>query len=334
MAYTVLIIGCGAIAGGYDATRSPADWPLSHAGAIARDDRFELAACVDPDPTARAAFVERWNVPHSADTVEGLAAQLGDYDLIVIASPTPFHAEHLEWALSMRPKAVFCEKPLARSFGEASRLHRSAAAQGIPLALNHTRRWQPDLNALVDAVREGEEWGPLLSAVGTYSKGIVHNGSHMVDLLMMFTGPLRLHSVGPSLSDHWPEDPTVNAILTAHGSGAPLHLIGGDARAVMQFELVMNFELGEIAIRDGGARIETRRVEDSPLFTGYRQHSAPISVPGRYAEAMATAYDDLAEVIAGKAHPKWSQSHGIAAQDLCEEIRLKALDALKEKASP
>ena len=59
MAYRVLIIGCGAIAGGYDADRSPQDWPLSHAGAIARDDRFELMACVDPNDATRNAFASR-----------------------------------------------------------------------------------------------------------------------------------------------------------------------------------------------------------------------------------------------------------------------------------
>ncbi|MDJ0978399.1 MAG: Gfo/Idh/MocA family oxidoreductase [Erythrobacter sp.] len=330
MAYSVLIIGCGAIAGGYDAQRSPEGWPLTHAGAIARDERFALAACVDPDENARNAFAERWKVPLAAPDLESLNAQAGDYDLIVIASPTPFHAEHLEWTHGLGPKAVFCEKPLAHSFGWAQSLFYGYDQSAIPLAINYTRRWQPDLNALVEEVRQGDRWGRLLSAVGTYSKGVVHNGTHLVDLLMMFAGPVDLATLGPALVDHWDDDPTVNAILTAKKTGAPLHLVGGDSRAVTQFELVLNFERGEIAVRDGGMRIETRRVEDSPTFSGYRQLGAPTSAPGRYAEAMSAAYDDLAKVMAGEVDPQWSGANGLEAQAICEAMRSKALENLKK----
>ncbi|MEM7689134.1 MAG: Gfo/Idh/MocA family oxidoreductase [Pseudomonadota bacterium] len=328
MAYQVLIIGCGAIAGGYDHDRSPEDWPLSHAGAIARDTRFALAACVDPDHAARGAFVDRWTVPNWAGSLDGLDAEPGEYDLIVIASPTECHAEHLEWALGQRPKAILCEKPLAKGYEPAFRLFHEAAQLKIPLAINYTRRWQPDINDLVERARYGEEWGELLSAVGTYSKGIVHNGSHMVDLMMMFAGPLEVHSVGPAVIDQWEDDPTVSAILTAKDRGQPLHLVGSDSRAVTQFELVLNYEFGEIAIRDGGMRIEIRRAAEDPVTAGYRRLGAPISAPGRYPEAMSAAYDNMAGVIARKAHPKWGDYNGISAQAICEQIRLIALETL------
>lgn len=330
MAYKVLIIGCGAIAGGYDAERSPDDWPLSHAGAIARDERFELAACVDPVTATRAAFAARWSVPRAEASLEALGAQAGDFDLIVIASPTPVHADHLDWALSMEPKAVFCEKPLAAGYEPTLRLFYKASQRKVPLAINYTRRWQPDLHDLVEETRFSGEWGELLSAAGTYSKGIVHNGSHMVDLMMMFVGPLEVHSVGPALIDHWEDDPTVSAILTANNLSEPLHLVGSDSRAVTQFELTLNYELGEIAIRDGGMRIETRRVEDNPMVAGYRRLGEPTSVPGRYPEAMALAYDNMAATIARKAIPAWSDYNGIAAQAICEQIRTIALENLKE----
>lgn len=333
VAYSVLIIGCGAIAGGYDADHSPDDWPLSHAGAIAHDPRFELAACVDPDPLARGGFQDRWAVLKGASSVEELGARPHRYDVIVIASPTKFHAGHLEWALAMRPKAIFCEKPLAHDYAEARRLFDKAAARRIPLEINYTRRWQPDLGALVDAMRGGSEWGRLLSAVGTYSKGIVHIGSHMVDMAMMFAGPLEVGAIGPAVRDHWDDDPTVSAILTAKDTGAALHMVGGDCRAVTQFELVLSYERGEIAIRDGGLRIETRHVKASDIFAGYRQLGPPESTPGRYPEAMAAAYNNLAEVIAGKALPKWSDLHGIGAQELCEEVRMKALENLAQVGS-
>ncbi|MEM8726021.1 MAG: Gfo/Idh/MocA family oxidoreductase, partial [Pseudomonadota bacterium] len=303
MAYRVLMIGCGAIAGGYDADRSSDDWPLSHAGAIARDDRFELAACVDPDEAARRSFAKRWEVGETAPTLEALDAQPGDYDLIVIASPTKRHALQLRWALNMKPHAVFCEKPLADTAQKARKLALDYSTAGIPLAVNFTRRWSPDLAEISDEIGLGE-LGELISAVGTYTKGIVHNGSHMIDLIQRMIGPVELHSTGPAMCDHWDDDPSVSAILTANDMGQPVHLVAGDARYVTQFELVLNCEHVEIAIRDGGMRIETRRVQDSHYFNGYRQLGPVESVPGRYTEAMSLAYGNLAEVIAQKAYPK------------------------------
>lgn len=330
MAYRVLIIGCGAIAGGYDKDRSPDDWPLSHAGAITRDDRFELAACVDPDEAAREAFAERWNVPVSAPCLDTLAAAPGDFDLIVIASPTNHHADQLEWALEMRPRAVFCEKPLAKNIATVEALIGAYETARIPLIVNYTRRWAPDLRGLADSAARGE-WGALLSAVGTYGKGVVHNGTHMVDLLEMFVGPMEVRAIGQAVIDFWDDDPTVDAILTAREWNEPVHLVSSDARALTQFELVLNYERGEIAMRDGGMRIETRRVVDSETFAGYRQLGPVEAAPGRYVEAMRAAYDDLAGVIGGTGQPKPAPSNGFATHAICEELRLAGLQQVEDQ---
>jgi len=324
MAYKVLIIGCGAIAGGYDADRSPNDWPLSHAGAIARDDRFELVACVDPDEAARKAFTERWGVLVSVPSLEALNASPGDFDVVVIASPTAFHAEHLEAARALKPRIVFCEKPMAADF-DASLGHLEAYRNaGIPLAVNYTRRWAPDL---VELARDWhKDWGRLLSAVGTYSKGVVHNGTHLVDLIHMILGPHEVYTVGLAVFDHWENDPSVSALLWHHSFDSSIHLVAGDSNAFTQFELVLSFEKGEVAIRDGGMRIETRRVIDSPHTAGYRQLGHPESCPGRYQEAMSAAYANIAEAIEAGAPLASDGSTALEAYAVCEQIRRRALE--------
>ncbi|MEL6529455.1 MAG: Gfo/Idh/MocA family oxidoreductase [Pseudomonadota bacterium] len=329
MAHKVLIIGCGAIAGGYDAKRSLEDWPLSHAGAIARDERFELVACVDPDKAGRELFAKQWNIANAAGSLENLEAGPGAFDAIVIASPTQHHAEQLGWALGMQPKFVFCEKPIASDLERAQDIAARYSAARIPLAVNYTRRWAPDLVALAQQVHDGE-WGTLISAVGTYTKGIVHNGSHMVDLLGMFVGEMRVHSVGPGWCDFWDDDPTVSAMLTTSDLGLPIHLVAGDAEHVTQFELVLNFERGEIAMRDGGMRIETRRVQDSKTFAGYRQLGLPESVAGRYPEAMTCAYANIADTLETGAPLASTARTAIEAHRICEEIRLEALEIIKK----
>lgn len=329
MAYKVLIIGCGAIAGGYDAERSPDDWPLSHAGAIARDQRFELAACFDTDEAALEEFGQRWHVPLPGDRYAPMGPEPGDFDVIVIATPTQEHARGLKGALLMKPELVFCEKPLADDLGQAQGIADEFAAAGIPLVVNHTRRWAPDLVELAQQVRDGE-WGTLISAVGTYTKGIVHNGTHLVDLLGMFVGEMQVHSVGPGWCDFWDDDPTVSAMLTTSDLGLPIHLVAGDAEHVTQFELVLNYERGEIAMRDGGMRIETRRVIDSGTFAGYRQLGPVENSAGRYPEAMTLAYANIADALETGAPLASTAQNALEAHAICEEIRLKALDTMKK----
>ncbi len=323
MTHRVLIIGCGAIAGGYDAPRSPGEWPLSHAGAITRDPRFKLAACVDPDDQAREAFARRWTVPQSAPSLEALSPQVGAFDVIVIASPTSRHAQHLRAARALKPQLVFCEKPIAADLETAKREVAAYRQAGIALAVNHTRRWAPDL---VELARNWPRlWGEPVSAVGTYAKGVLHNGGHLIDLVQMILGKHQLHGAGPAIYDHDRADPSVHAVLSHPTRGSSVHLVAGDCRAFTQFELVLTFERGEVAIRDAGLRMETRRLVESPLAAGYRQLGPVESAPGRYREAMSAAYANIAETIASGAPLACDAEHALAAHALCEEIRQAAL---------
>ena len=328
MTYKVLIIGCGAIAGGYDADRSPDEWPLSHAGAIARDERFELVACVDPNDTARAAFIARWGVPVAAPSLDALAASKGDFDMIVIASPTENHAAHLNAALSLKPRFVFCEKPLAKDLAEAEGIAAEFEAAGIPLGVNYTRRFPYDTAYLAD-----EKWtrnhGELISAAGTYTKGIVHNGSHMVDFLQFASGPLKIASVGPARFDHWKDDPTVSAILEAP-NGAPVHLVAGDARKISDFELTLTYEGGQSVTKEGGRYSEWRPVVDSETYAGYRVLGRAEGRDTQIDQAMAIAYDHIALVLADLGDFPSTAKTALSAQRLCEEIRQRALENLQK----
>ena len=146
----------------------------------------------------------------------------------------------------------------------------------------------------------------------------------------MFIGTVSLDTIGPARFDHWDHDPTVSAILTADKFNAPVHLVAGDARLVTQFELVLTYEEGEIAIRDGGMRIETRRVQASETVANYRQLGRPASAPGRYPEAMAGAFANIAEQLETGAPLASTAQTALAAQRLCEQIRLKALETMQK----
>jgi predicted dehydrogenase len=87
-----------------------------HLPQIARHDGFDLAAVVDPLDERRQEADAEYRVPGYTDLqscVEDMAV-----DLVVLASPTPMHAEHAETAFAAGSD-VFCDKPMAPDLAAA-----------------------------------------------------------------------------------------------------------------------------------------------------------------------------------------------------------------------
>lgn len=326
---STLIIGCGNIAGGFDADRPPGALPLTHAGAFRRHGGFDIAACVDPDRATREAFAARWQVRDAAESVEALAAISTSFDVISICSPNARHAEHLQTAIELAPRLIFCEKPVTSTAAATAALVEKCQAAGVLLAVNYTRRWAPDIVALADELARGE-WGAVRSAVGTYTKGVLHNGGHLIDLLHFLLGPMALTAAGAATFDHWDDDPSVPALLVTQ-TGIPVHLAVGDARDYALFELALVTERGEIAMRDGGLGWTVREAGASAAFAGYRTLGAHGVRPGRYDEAMLAAAGNIADALAHGAPLASTGRNALEAQRLCEEIsnagRARSTDA-------
>lgn len=325
---STLIVGCGNIAGGFDAGRPAEAGPLTHAGAFQRHGGFALTACVDPDAARREVFAARWGVQHTAASVAALATAPGTFDVISICSPNAVHAEHLEAAIALAPRLIFCEKPVTGNADATEALVARCHDAGILLAVNYTRRWAPDVVALAGELTRGER-GAVRSVVGTYTKGVLHNGGHLIDLLHLLFGPLTLTAAGDPVHDHWHDDPSVPALLAAQG-GVPIQLGIGDARDYALFELVVVTERGEIAMRDGGLHWTEREPGASAAFAGYRTLGGFAERPGRYDEAMSAAVGNIADALMTGAPLASTGDTALAAQRLCEQISTAGIARLSD----
>lgn len=321
--HEVLIIGCGLIAGGFDADRAPDALPFTHAGAFVRHPGFTVSACVDPDEATRAAFQARWDVTEGAANVAALGATEGRFAVISICSPTAFHREHVEAALMLRPKVIFCEKPVAKTAAETRALADLCAAQNVLLAVNYTRRWAPDIIRLAGELRDGG-WGQVRSAAGVYTKGAVHNGGHMADLLHLLLGEIDLIASGAAVQDFWDDDPSVPALLASR-DGVPVTLAIGDARDYALFELTLVTERGTLTMLDGGRAWSVRHAAASDTFAGYRALGPAEWCEGEYDAAMLAAVANLADAIEHGAPLASDVRNALAAQRLSETIRDAAL---------
>jgi predicted dehydrogenase len=315
----VFVIGCGNIAGGFDADRPPEALPLSHAGAYARHGGFELAACMDPDEARRSAFVRRWGVAEGHARLPDPSGLAGRFDVVSICSPTAFHAEHLAWALACRPRLIFCEKPLTPSLAESLEWVGRCERAGVPMAVNHTRRWAPDVVRLRDELRTGA-WGELRSVSGHYNKGVLNNGAHMIDLLHCLAGPLDLLSAGAAVHDFWPDDPSIPAMLRSR-SGVPVQLGTGHAGDYSLFELQLVTSTAVVSMEEGGMSWRVRRAVESASFKGYRTLDAGECRAGEYPQAMLAAVGNLHDHLTSGRPLASDGRSALEAQRLCAAIR-------------
>ncbi|MBU1656484.1 MAG: Gfo/Idh/MocA family oxidoreductase [Gammaproteobacteria bacterium] len=320
----VLIVGCGNIAGVFDQGRSSRDSPYTHAGAYIRDGRFNLAACVEPDDKHRSKFMAAWGIPAGFRSIEEALGSGVQFDVISICSPTDCHAHDLEMALRLKPKMIFCEKPVTASVAETKRLVTECGKLDIPLGVNYTRRWDSDISKLQANMQAGR-WGRLRSVVGYYNKGILNNGSHMLDLLNLLVGPMDIVKVGKPIHDYFPNDPTVPVWLEGP-QGVPVHLVCGHAEDYAIFELQFVFSQGVLTMEEGGMFWRERRALDSEIFKGYRMLEEGVRRVGEYPRAMLQAVDNIYRAI-NQGDPLASTGESaLAAQHVCEQIKQQACE--------
>lgn len=320
---TVLIVGCGNIAGRFDERRSADALPYTHAGAYRYDGRFLVQACVEPDRQRRQAFQQYWGIAQGFTQLSDVLGAGKHYDVISICSPSAAHFQDLQLAIKLRPRLIFCEKPVTYSVAETERIIADCESLSILLMVNYTRAWDPACRSLQADYAAGK-WGALRSVMGLYNKGIFNNGSHMLDLLSMLLGELHLQYAGRTVYDFFADDPTIPVVLEG-GNSVPIHLAISHAADYAVFELQWVFEQGIVLMEAGGFNWRVRGVEDNQEMAGYRIVQKGHFQSGEYEQAMLHAVDNIYRALmAGEALAK-SGRDALQVQRLCAQIRQSAL---------
>jgi predicted dehydrogenase len=167
-------------------------------------------------------------------------------------------------------------------------------------------------------------WGAVRSVSAIYNKGILNNGSHMLDLLLGLLGPLHIVSVGQVVADFFPNDPTVDATLRTE-QGFPVQLNVAHAQDYTLFEMQIVTERGVINMEDGGARWRFRHAKPSEQFAGYRFLNAGEWVEPFGSYALTGAVANIFDALQNGAPLASSGSNALQAQALCEQIQHMAL---------
>lgn len=123
-----------------------------HAPAVLQQPGFRLSAIVDPVESRRTEAAQLWNIPTYPDIKRLLESE--KVDLIVIASPTPFHAEQTTTALAAGAHVV-CDKPAATSLPEFDAMCSAATAARRHLIIYQPARLEPEIRTLKTILQRG-----------------------------------------------------------------------------------------------------------------------------------------------------------------------------------
>jgi predicted dehydrogenase len=270
--------------------------------------------------------MEYWGLESGyADITSCRAATGMNFDVASICTPTEFHAGCVIELADDPVRLVFCEKPMAADYASASAAVAACDRAGKPLFVNYLRRWCSELSELADNLQSGR-LGEVQCVSVRYAKGLVHGGSHALDLLHFFFGDLRVESILGTVDDGRTEDRTFNGLLRTEDE-APVFLIGSDYRKYSLFEIDITTSGGRVIIDNLGERLRYYAVRDSEEFPGHfvlhAERKQNIGLFFAMDRAMAGVYDTLSGVGASVT----STGHSaLATHKTCDAIIRLAAD--------
>ncbi len=171
----------------------PQGWAMAYqhaAGYHALSEECELVACADIVAENAGAFAQQWGKGHdhvykSAEAI----LEREDLDIVSIAVWPQWHAPLAIRAAQAGVAAIFCEKPMADTWGACRQMADVCREHGVRLAFDHQRRFGRPFRAAKEILESG-----LIGALVRVEFGagnLYDYGTHNFDLSSYFAGERR-----------------------------------------------------------------------------------------------------------------------------------------------
>jgi len=265
MTIGTLIVGLGQIGMGYDLRLDPTAHVYSHARAFSLHPAFRLLGGVDPDVQRRRTLEHEYRC--SAFTDVETALDSVQPELVVVAVPTPLHGDVLLRVLKRsKPDVVLCEKPLSYDLAEARDMLRVCKERGVRLLVNYMRRSDPGVIEIKRRLDAGEIGIPV-KGVAWYSKGLMHNGSHLFNLLEYWLGGMvnaRILEPG-RLWDGIDPEPDMEVSF----SSGRVYFLAAKEEKFSHYSIELLAPNGRLRYEKGGRQIVWQGARPDATFAGY-----------------------------------------------------------------
>ena len=156
-------------------------YPWAHAPAMIESKRVELVAGADLLPEQREDFKNRWGVKAVYEDFREMLAQ-EQPDIVSITTKHQERADVILACAEANVKIIYPTKPLTYTLAEGDNVIKACQASGSLLAVACHQNWNPQFQACLKAVQDGEI-GKLVALV---SQKIL--GDHNAALMRLFAG--------------------------------------------------------------------------------------------------------------------------------------------------
>ncbi|NFN86295.1 Gfo/Idh/MocA family oxidoreductase [Clostridium sporogenes] len=262
--YNVLIVGAGNIGAFFDTPSS--ENILTHAHAFSKVEKFNLLGFVDISQEKAKGAAQLWSTKYFLNLEEAFKKNI--IDIVSICVPDKYHYNILKKLCDFPIKLIFLEKPLAKNLKEAEEIMKIYKESNIKCLVNYSRRFVSEFEILQKNILENK-YGKFICGNGYYGKGILHNGSHLMDFLRYIVGDIKNVKVIDHNFDFYEDDPSVSAVLNV-GNIGDFVIQNIPCNNYTIFELELLFENKRIRIIDSGFKVEEFNIINSKIFKGYK----------------------------------------------------------------
>ncbi len=318
---SVVLLGLGNVAVGYDVADGSSAKVLSHARAFSRHPGFRLIGGVDPNCECRRRFETGYGVPAYIDIARAMR-ELSP-DVVVVATPTALHLETVNAVFAAgHPQVMLCEKPLAYDLGEAQQIATACAQHSCALYVNFFRQAEPGVAEIRSRLADGRIGRPVKGVVW-YSKGLFNSGVHFLSLLQNLLGEVT--AVKPINSGRlWHgSDPEPDVDLTF--AGGRVVFLAAREENFFHNAIELIAPNGRLRYESGGAHIVWQGVEEDARFRGYtRLSEIGETIPADFDRIQWYVAEQLAAALEGRPAQLCSGADALRTQEI--------LDIIKEKS--
>lgn len=196
----------------------------------------------------------KWNASQGFTSIFNIKDKV---DIFVIATPTNTHYKILENILKLKklPKLVICEKPFTGSLKEANDIKKEYDKRKIPIVINYVRNYCDEITDLAISLRNGFE-GKIISANLKYTRGLIRDGSHGIDLFNLFFGQFKTGKILNTKGfNDYSEDDLTYPVYLQYQLCDNVFMIPFDGRKYSIFEMEILTERWKIVLTDHSRKI-------------------------------------------------------------------------------
>lgn len=265
--YNALVIGAGSIGAlkpeNLDNPNTAS--ALTHAHAYYNNPETNLVAIIDSNPDNTEQAAERWKLKLPIYSIKDFYENNFNADIISVCTPTETHYDVMFDILKNcrdYPEIVISEKPFCSNLRDARAIAEAYEKKGIQIIVNYPRRFVPAIQGIKSDICAGT-FGKIYSATFHYTRGLIHEGCHAIDLCLNLFGEFeggRLLQPIYGFADRDEKDKTYAAYLSfekcKHVFFSPC-----DGRAYKVFQLEIMTEIGKIIFAYHGMELQFYTIE-------------------------------------------------------------------------